>query len=60
VSSESRRVTSRAEKWELVERWVEHYPDDWRLLFKRGQETLEVQVPEDVWRAFDGIRVGAA
>lgn len=58
--SESRRVTSRAEKWELIERWCEHYPDDWRLLFQRvtdKTEHLEVQVPEEVWRAFDGIRI---
>jgi hypothetical protein len=57
--SESRRTTSRAENWELIERWVERYPDDWRLLFKRDQERLEVKVPEDVWRAFDDIRIGA-
>jgi hypothetical protein len=53
AASESRRATSRAEKWELIERWCEHYPDDWRLLFQRDRETLEVSVPEDVWRAFD-------
>lgn len=43
--------------WMLVERYVEHYPDDWRLVFRRGEEILEVTVPEDVWRAFDGIPV---
>lgn len=32
---------------------VSHYPSDWRLVFKRGDETLEVSVPEEVWRAFD-------
>lgn len=41
------------EQWRLAERYVERYPDDWRLLFRRGDEVLEVAVPEDVWRAFD-------
>ena len=39
--------------WLLVERYCERYPSDWRLVFKRGGEVLEVSVPEDVWRAFD-------
>ena len=39
--------------WMLVERYVEHYPDDWRLVFRRGDMTMEVSVPEEVWRAFD-------
>lgn len=41
------------ETWRLVEREVEHYPDNWRLVFKRGGEIREVSVPEAVWRAFD-------
>jgi hypothetical protein len=44
---------SDATGWVLIERWCEHYPDDWRLLFKRDETTLEVSVPESVWRAFD-------
>lgn len=47
---------SEAEQWRLVERYVKHYPDDWRLVFRRGDTVLEVTVPEDVWRAFDGIK----
>ena len=39
--------------WSLIERWCERYPHDWRLLFRRGDEVLEVSVPEEVWRAFD-------
>lgn len=42
-----------AESWRLVERYCERYPSDWRLVFKRGDEVLEVSVPEEVWRAFD-------
>lgn len=41
------------ESWRLVERYCERYPSDWRLVFRRDDEVLEVQVPEEVWRAFD-------
>jgi hypothetical protein len=44
---------SHQESWMLVERYCERYPSDWRLVFKRGDEVLEVSVPEEVWRAFD-------
>lgn len=54
---EARNRPSDVAGWVLVERWCEHYPDDWRLLFKRDETTLEVSVPEDVWRAFDGVRL---
>jgi hypothetical protein len=49
----SRDLAARSESWRLVERYVERYPDDWRLVFRRGDEVLEVSVPEEVWRAFD-------
>lgn len=39
--------------WTLVERYVADYPHDWRMVFKQGDEVLEVSVPEEVWRAFD-------
>jgi hypothetical protein len=54
--SEASHRPSDVKGWELVERWCEHFPDDWRLLFERDGTTLEVSVPEDVWRAFDGIK----
>ena len=38
--------------WRLVERYVANYPDDWRCVFRRGNELIEISVPEDVWRAF--------
>lgn len=50
--SRTRGATRGLEQWRLVERYVERFPDDWRLLFRRGDEVLEVTVPEDVWRAF--------
>ena len=52
----SRVATRRSESWVLVERYVAHYPHDWRLVFRRGNEQLEVPVPEEVWRAFDVAR----
>ena len=39
--------------WTLVERFLEHYPDDWRLVFKRGDKLVEIVVDEETWRAFD-------
>jgi hypothetical protein len=47
--------------WVLIERYVESYPDDFRLVFRRirnveadsDPQVLEVSVPEEVWRAFD-------
>lgn len=39
--------------WCLVERYVAHYPGDWRLVFRRGEAVIDVPVPEEVWRAFD-------
>lgn len=39
--------------WMLVERYVKHYPTGWQLVFRRGDEVLEVSVDEEVWRAFD-------
>lgn len=51
--SRMRAALRRSENWMLVERYVEHYPDDWRLVFCRGDQVLEVTVPEAVWRAFD-------
>jgi hypothetical protein len=53
----SHDATSRKESWVLVERYVARYPHDWRLVFKRDDEVLEVAVPEEVWRAFDLITV---
>lgn len=50
-------LAARSESWVLVERYVERYPHDWRLVFRRDETTLDVSVPEEVWRAFDGITV---
>ncbi len=48
----------RGDGWTLIERWCETYPSDWRLYFERPDgATLEVSVSEEVWRAFDGIKV---
>lgn len=47
------------ENWILIERYVAKYPSDWRLVFKKGDTSLviDVQVPEEVWRAFDGLKL---
>jgi hypothetical protein len=46
------------ENWVLVERYVNTYsPPDFRLVFKREQSVLEIIVPEEVWRAFDGLKL---
>lgn len=51
----SQRAVPDACPWTLVERYCEHFPDDWRLIFNRAdtEQTIEVSVPEEVWRAFD-------
>jgi esterase/lipase superfamily enzyme len=47
------------ENWLLVERYVNTFnPPDFRLVFKREQTVLEIPVPEEAWRAFDGLKVG--
>src|SRR4051794_19771206 len=46
------------EYWVLIERYVNTYsPPDFRLVFRRDQTILNVTVPEDVWRAFDGLKL---
>lgn len=51
---ESPRIIAN-EGWILAERYVRRYPYNWVLIFKRKEEVLEISVPEEVWRAFDGI-----
>lgn len=46
------------EKWMLVERYCMRYPDKWLLVFKRNETVLEIEVSEEAWRAFEGIKVG--
>lgn len=49
-----RHDPDKTQPWHLVERYVESYvAGDFRCIFRRGDEVLEVSVPEEVWRAFD-------
>lgn len=45
--------TTLLESWRLVERYTESWPDDWRLVFRRGDDVVELSVTEEQWRAFD-------
>jgi hypothetical protein len=47
------RDGSDVESWRLVERYVEQYPDDWRLVFQKGDAIVELNVTEEQWRAFE-------
>jgi hypothetical protein len=38
--------------WQLVERYGDHQ-DGWHLLFQRGETTIDLEVTEQQWRAFD-------
>lgn len=45
------------EGWVLVERYVNTFnPPDFRLVFKREDVILQITVPEEAWRAFDGVK----
>lgn len=46
-------LSIKGENWLLIERYVRRYPYDWAMVFKRGEELLEISVPEEAWRAFD-------
>jgi hypothetical protein len=41
------------EGWVLVERYVKKFPDDFRLVFKKSDRVLELQVPKEIWYAFE-------
>jgi hypothetical protein len=46
------------ENWVLVERYVTTFnPPNFLLVFKRGETVLEMTVPQDVWYAFDGLKL---
>jgi hypothetical protein len=37
--------------WQLVERYGDH--NGWHLVFKRGDTSIDLEVTEQQWRAFD-------
>lgn len=44
--------------WVLVERYCENFAqNDWRVVLRRGDETLEFSVDEIVYRAFEKSRL---
>lgn len=44
-------------KWTLVERYCSYR--EYVLVFRRGNETLEVNVAEHVWKSFDRPKKGS-
>lgn len=46
------------ENWVLVERYVNTFnPPDFHLIFKREETLIDTPVPEEVWRAFDELKL---